>query len=196
MKDKSTAREVRMRLVEIGGGMAQDLGLGRVVGQILACLYLSDGERSLDEMGDELGLLNDHTYASHPEHAADSRWMHRPAMDWARVEKRHDPDTIEGRIYSGLIGILRTRRQTPQLNARYDTDIVDTGHPHVFTLANRHPLGTLACVYNFSESVQYLNVRPLYDSGIVELFDKLSSREITASNDTMELSPYARLWLI
>jgi len=36
-----------MRLVEVGGNAAQDLGLGRIVGQIVVYLYLSEAERSL-----------------------------------------------------------------------------------------------------------------------------------------------------
>ncbi len=116
-------------------------------------------------------------------------------MDWDKVANRHDTSTIEGRLFTGLMRIVSTRRNTAQLNSRYDTDILQTGHPHLFTLANRHPLGTLACVYNFSDSTQYLNVQPLYESGIVELYDKLSGREISVHNDVIELAPYARLWL-
>ena len=36
--------------------MSQDLGLGRIVGQILIYLYLSQEESSLDEIGEYLGL--------------------------------------------------------------------------------------------------------------------------------------------
>lgn len=45
-----------MRLIEVGGRTSQDLGLGRIVGQILVYLYLRDGETSLDEIGLDLGL--------------------------------------------------------------------------------------------------------------------------------------------
>ncbi len=40
----------------MGGRTAQELGLGRIVGQILLYLYLQDGERSLDKIGTDLGL--------------------------------------------------------------------------------------------------------------------------------------------
>lgn len=56
MKESKTVREARRQLVETGGRTSQDLGLGRIVGQILVYLYLSDGERSLDDIGEELGL--------------------------------------------------------------------------------------------------------------------------------------------
>lgn len=47
---------MRRRLVDVGGRMSQDLGLGRIVGQILVYLYLRDGECSLDQIGHDLGL--------------------------------------------------------------------------------------------------------------------------------------------
>jgi len=48
--------EIRTRLVEVGGRTSQDLGLGRIVGQILVYLYLRDGDCSLDKIGEDLGL--------------------------------------------------------------------------------------------------------------------------------------------
>lgn len=50
------AKKVREHLVEVGGRMTQDLGLGRIVGQVLVYIYFSDGEKSLDEIGDDIGL--------------------------------------------------------------------------------------------------------------------------------------------
>lgn len=52
----SICGDVKGRLVDLGGRTTQDLGLGRIVGQIGAYLYLSDGECSLDEISSELGL--------------------------------------------------------------------------------------------------------------------------------------------
>jgi len=54
-KDK-ISKEARMRLVETGGRTSQDLGAGRIVGQVLVYLYLQEDACSLDRIGDELGL--------------------------------------------------------------------------------------------------------------------------------------------
>jgi DNA-binding transcriptional regulator GbsR (MarR family) len=48
--------EARERLIEVGARTAQELGLGRIVGQILVYLYLQNGERSLDQICEDLGL--------------------------------------------------------------------------------------------------------------------------------------------
>ena len=45
-----------MELIETGGRTSLDLGLGRIVGQILVYLYLQPTACSLDELGNELGL--------------------------------------------------------------------------------------------------------------------------------------------
>jgi len=46
----------RTRLIETGGRTSQDLGLGRIVGQVLVYLYLQPKECSLDVLEDDLGL--------------------------------------------------------------------------------------------------------------------------------------------
>ncbi len=55
-EEKQAIEEVRAQLIDVIGRTTQDLGLGRIVGQVLAHLYLSDHDCSLDEIGEELGL--------------------------------------------------------------------------------------------------------------------------------------------
>ena len=49
-------REVRMRLIEVAGRTTQDLGMGRIIGQVLGDIYMTDGDSSLDDIGEGLGL--------------------------------------------------------------------------------------------------------------------------------------------
>lgn len=49
-------KEIRAQLVDLGGRTAQDFGVGRVLGQVLALLYFTNGELSLDEIEEELAL--------------------------------------------------------------------------------------------------------------------------------------------
>lgn len=47
-------QQVRLRLVEIGERTSRNLGVSRIVGQVLIFLYLQEEECSLDVIGDEL----------------------------------------------------------------------------------------------------------------------------------------------
>lgn len=55
-KPTHAAGDVRARLIELGGKTSQDLGVGRIMGQIVVHLYLHDGDASQDEICEELGL--------------------------------------------------------------------------------------------------------------------------------------------
>ncbi len=56
MNDTDSIHSARMRLVETGGRTSQDLGMGRIVGQVLVYLYLQPEACSLDELEQDLGL--------------------------------------------------------------------------------------------------------------------------------------------
>jgi len=52
----SPSDPVRQSLIEAAGRTSQDLGLGRIVGQVMAAVYLSASPPSLDDIGAQLGL--------------------------------------------------------------------------------------------------------------------------------------------
>lgn len=49
-------KKARTHLVDSAGKIAQDLGMGRIIGQVMACVYLSPSPTSLDEIAAELHL--------------------------------------------------------------------------------------------------------------------------------------------
>jgi len=51
-----TIQEVRTRLIEVAGRTTQDLGMGRIIGQVLGDIYMTEGDSSLDDIGRNLGL--------------------------------------------------------------------------------------------------------------------------------------------
>jgi DNA-binding transcriptional regulator GbsR (MarR family) len=53
---EALTRDLRERLVRAGGAISNDLGLGRIWGQVLAYLYLQEGERSMDQIEEDLEL--------------------------------------------------------------------------------------------------------------------------------------------
>ena len=146
-------------------------------------------------MGDEIGLLNDRSYLAEPEHAADNRWLHRPRMDWLAASRRHDPATVEGRIFEGLRALIATRRRTPQLSASAPLRILDGLGPGVFGFVREHPLGWLTALHGFAdvESVVDPTGLPQPPGGIlVDLLDgsrRLATRPIV-------VPPRGVLWLV
>ena len=56
MNTNNSTEKVRQQLIEAGGRTTQDLGFGRIVGQILVHLYLSPSECSLDDIAKDLSL--------------------------------------------------------------------------------------------------------------------------------------------
>jgi len=178
---------------ESGDGQAVDLAIERIL--LGHALIAGFGGIPLIYMGDEIGLANDPSWADDPEHASDSRWLHRPAMDWAAAARRNDPSSIEGRLFAGLVHIVRARRATPQLHAAHDTAVLDTGHPHVFAHARRHPLGPFVALYNLTEGAQWLRRDVLRAERIEQPLDRLGGGPRLTADDHVELPPYGRVWL-
>lgn len=75
--------------------------------------------------GDELATLNDAGWADEEGHAGDNRWAHRPRLDWGVATRRHDPTTIEGRVFSGLAHLARVRAGLPQLHASVASEVLE-----------------------------------------------------------------------
>lgn len=146
-------------------------------------------------MGDELAALNDWTYRDVPERAHDSRWVHRPRMDWTVAETRHNADTPAARVFRGVRHILARRRATPELHGATPTQVFDTGNPALFAVARRAPTGTVLCLFNFAEAWQHLSADWVAAQGVNALHDALSDAPVALHHGNIALPPYARVWL-
>ena len=80
-----------------------DDALGRLL--LLYSLMLSAGGIPLIYINDEIATLNDYSYLQDPDKQDDSRWVHRPAFDWQRADKRHDSETIPGAHVPGFTAL-------------------------------------------------------------------------------------------
>lgn len=157
-------------------------------------LMLGFGGTPLLYMGDELGLLNDDSYTGHPDTAGDNRWVHRPYMDWEKAAKRREAGSLEAQLFSGIERLIGVRARTPQLHAAYATEVAETYHRHLFAYTRPHPLGTLLCVYNFSEWPQVADAGLLHAHGLSSPKDLLSGAQWAAG--ALQLPPYGRFWLV
>ena len=101
-------------------------------------------------MGDELGLRNDPHWAEDPAHAADNRWMHRPPMDWAAAERRHDEATVEGRIWAGLRRLAAPAAARAPSTRQGRSEPLWTSNHHVLALLREHAGERLLLLANFT----------------------------------------------
>jgi amylosucrase len=138
-------------------------------------------------MGDEIAQGNDLSFLDDPQRAHEGRWLHRPAMDWAGVERAG-----HGGPGDEALGALRVFAQSAaQLTAagvKGRATPVQVGHSGVlaFTRADGHPF---LCLANFT--AQHVSVvRPAGVDGVGS--DMLTSR--TISRGPVDLSPYEIVW--
>ena len=161
---------------------------------MLHSIILSLGGIPLIYLGDEAGTLSDYGYANDPAKAGDSRWVHRPAADWARLERRGDPTTLEGQIFAGLARLIELRKGQPAL---WDgqAEFVECGNPHLFGYIRHHGGQRLLIVANFSERAQELDANRLRMYGPGYRFTDLISGQARTSEGPLALGPYEYVWL-
>ncbi len=176
-------------------GIAQDpeLAVQRILmGHALIAAF---GGIPLIYMGDELALPNDDGYLSNPDHAHDSRWIHRPRMDWALADARQSGETPAARVFRGTKQILARRAATPALHAAVPVRVVASGNDAVFAFQRLAPTGTLLGLFNFTEHWQHLPEAVVRALGVSAFQDTLSDQPVVSHDGQIALPPYARVWL-
>ena len=158
-------------------------------------LIASFGGIPLIYMGDELALTNDTGYLDVPEHAHDSRWIHRPLMDWQLAATRHDGNSPAAQVFWGTRHILARRRATPALHAGYGTRIAFPETGGIFAFQRFAPTGTVLCLFNFTEQWQHLPEAWARSKGVTAMRDILSDHPVETYHGSIALPPYARVWL-
>lgn len=166
---------------------AMDLAIRRIL--LLHGVMITVTGIPLIYLGDEIATLNDRSYDDDPEKVGDSRWLHRTEFDRERAEQRHDPESVPGRVYHGLLRLIRLRTRNEAF-ARSDTEFLDTGNDHVLGFVRTHMESTVFVLANFTEREQRLEARRLRQMGLRKTaVDLYAGRSITAARELV-LAPY------
>ncbi len=177
---------------------AADTGaVGRAVQRILMghALIASYGGVPLLYMGDEIGLTNDHSYLEDEHRMHDSRWMHRPQMDWVKAARRNDPSTVEGQLFGGIRHILARRRGMRGFHADNPTEILDSGIDGVFAFRRASPVQPVLAMFNFTDKWLAVPRGWAIAQGASEFWDHLSEARVDTPGEVIALPPYARVWM-
>ena len=101
--------------------------------------------------GDEIGQVNDYTYKEDPHKAADSRYIHRGAMNWELAERTKVPGTVENQIFSRLDRLERIRREEKAFVSEADTWTLETGAKELLCIGRYYDGDQIIGLFNFCE---------------------------------------------
>lgn len=170
-----------------------DLAVRRIL--LIHSMILAFGGIPLLYMGDEIGLLNDTSYLDDPDLAQDSRWLHRPWMDWELAQKRADLSGVNGRIFQNLKHLIKVRKHIPALHAESAAHPVWTHNEAIFGLLRESPRGRLLILGNFSEHKQNVPAYRLHELGFsAALKEHISGKSVSGWHD-ISIESYGSLWL-
>jgi amylosucrase len=146
-------------------------------------------------LGDEVGTLNDYSYEQDDYKFDDSRWVHRPRIDWEKMARRSEPGTIEARVFQPLTRLITIRKQHNVFGGN-QTLFVETNHPNIFGYIHwEGPEGLLALA-NFSDLPQDIPLVQFRVYGVkARMFDLITEEEINLGRG-YTLQPYQFLWLV
>ena len=146
-------------------------------------------------MGDEIGLLNDHSYLKDETKKEDNRWIHRPKMNWRVADAAATgelDDKPAGRIYNRIKHVIDVRKSLPSLHASVATTVRAGSGKGVVIFDRKHPAGDLIEVYNLSESSRWLGSQEL--GGMTgKVTDHLTGHTFEIGNG-VPLAPYEVRW--
>lgn len=99
--------------------------------------------------GDEIAMQNDWGYRKDPRKKADSRNLHRGAMDWDKAEKRHVKGTPEARIFSEIRRLEQARQALEVFDAAADVWLPETENHRVLAVGRYYRKEQLLALFNF-----------------------------------------------
>lgn len=168
---------------------------------LLHSLVMSFGGIPLLYYGDEIGTINDCSYLDNELKASDSRWAHRPKIDWDKAELRHSSGTIEHKIFTALKKMIAVRKEIPAFADFNNRELVQVENPHLFVFTRfnlKRNASSVLVVVNFDSEPQYLDMKELgyhSTSQFAHMRDLYSGDVPALFKDRLVIPPYHFYWL-
>ena len=128
-----------------------ELAVRRII--LLHGITLTTNGIPLIYLGDEVGMQNNYSYLSDPSKVDDSRWVHRSTTDWAKMDRRFDAKSLEGRIYLQLKQLIKLRKENIAFSG-IDLEVIDTENEHVLGYIRQNEDQEVLVFANFTEEEQ------------------------------------------
>jgi amylosucrase len=118
-------------------------------------------------------------------------------LEGVGAARRHDPASVEGRLWAGLRRLIAARRATRAVHAQTAGDPFWTGNDHVFGLERSRAGQRLTLLANFTPERQAVHLGVLHDRGVH--LDAAAAvpdgRELRVDGESLVLEPYQFAWL-
>lgn len=168
---------------------------------LLHGMIMSFGGIPLLYYGDEIGTLNDLSFLEDEHKAIDTRWIHRPRLDWEKAELRHSHGSVEQRIFSGLQKMIAVRKSIAAFSDYNNRELLESGNPHLFVFMRTSPFmqnENVLVVANFDSAPQALSLSDLGNRGQFsygQLQDLYSGESPKTFKDKLVIPPFSFYWL-
>lgn len=167
---------------------------------LLHSMILSFGGIPLLYYGDEIGTLNDDSYQEDPYKKGDTRWVHRPFIDWEKAELRNTPGTVEYEIFIALKRMIAVRKEINVFADFNNRDLFQVDNPHLFVFGRYHLLQSneqVLVVGNFSNKPQHLNLEDVgnWQSQYKSLVDLYRGESPDVFKKSLVIPGYSFYWL-
>jgi len=168
---------------------------------LLHSLIMSFGGIPLLYYGDELGTVNDVSYLEDPHKKGDSRWVHRPNIDWERAELRNEPGNPQYEIFSALKRMIAVRKEIDVFADFNNRDLIEVGNEHLFVF-ERYSINQqqdrVLVVNNFNDKPQHLNLDELGSWGnpqFGQIYDLYTGQRPDVFKNALVIPPFSFYWL-
>ncbi len=152
--------------------------------------------------GDEIGTLNDYSYMGNLSKANDSRWAHRPKIDWNKERLRKIPGTIQHTIFSDLQQMIMARKKISAFGDFNNRELINLSNPHLFAFLRIDPKNHehILVISNFDATYQSLNLSEIDTPTLrfndsKEIKDLYSGEAPSLFKDQLVLPPFRFYWL-
>ncbi len=197
----------------ISGSLASLIGLDRALEEddkekiewavqrilLLHSIILAFGGIPLIYYGDEIGTINDCTYLEDESKANDTRWAHRPKIDWSKAARRNTKNTIEHRLFGSLKKMIAVRKEIHAFADFNNRELIDVNNPHLFVFSRfNYHTGSVLVVANFDTAPQYLNLEELGSRVLSQysmISDLYSGESPAMFKDQLVIPPLHFYWL-
>jgi amylosucrase len=169
---------------------------------LLHGMIMSFGGIPLLYYGDEIGMLNDFSYMEDEARAHDTRWIHRPVIDWNKSELRHRHGTPEQRLFEGIARMSAVRKSTAAFADFNNRELIATGNDHLFAFMRSNPVDAndnVLVIGNFDGAPQSLDMADLGNRSQFQhgrLRDLYSGEAPSLFKDHLVIPPRRFYWLV